>query len=259
MGNYHYYLKQELYTPRPESKRFSAVHWHPEQALTLYLSSGGQSAHEKAEMLLIPTSQAKCPFTSSRGRQSLAGWICRRTPEPWRSSTEVGFACRLKHEADAHAAWSPAQLLMTPFRTQNVPPPMSSYTIRLAQTPVHIAFSITKDELAVLFGDGAYAIWKLQTATKKLRGPRGLPKAAEPIVLREGRIAASDLAEARQICFDTADVAILGTSKTGGKDVVWRYGAVHSAPSRIGRLLQAGDSLALGIAEDGAVLLGELT
>lgn len=41
MNNYHYYLKQELFTPT-SSKRFTAVEWHPEQALTLYLTGEGE-------------------------------------------------------------------------------------------------------------------------------------------------------------------------------------------------------------------------
>jgi elongator complex protein 1 len=44
MKNYHYYLKQELFSTAP-SGRFSNVIWHPEQAMTLYLVEPGESIH----------------------------------------------------------------------------------------------------------------------------------------------------------------------------------------------------------------------
>ena len=41
MKNYHYYLKQELYSTT--SSRFSDVIWHPEQPMTIYLVEESES------------------------------------------------------------------------------------------------------------------------------------------------------------------------------------------------------------------------
>jgi len=41
MKNYHYYLKQELFSTT--SGRFSNVSWHPEQPMTLYLVERSKS------------------------------------------------------------------------------------------------------------------------------------------------------------------------------------------------------------------------
>lgn len=46
MKNYHYYLKQEIFSHRLEGKRFHGFRWHPEQPLKLYiLGDSWQSLH----------------------------------------------------------------------------------------------------------------------------------------------------------------------------------------------------------------------
>ena len=42
MNNYHYYLKQEIFSQKPDSGRFRGLKWHPEQPLSLYLIGEGQ-------------------------------------------------------------------------------------------------------------------------------------------------------------------------------------------------------------------------
>lgn len=42
MKNYHYYLKQEIFSHKQTEKRFTGLRWHPEQALTLYILGSGQ-------------------------------------------------------------------------------------------------------------------------------------------------------------------------------------------------------------------------
>ena len=41
MKNYHYYLKQELFSHKG-NKRFNGFKWHPEQPMTLYLFGEGK-------------------------------------------------------------------------------------------------------------------------------------------------------------------------------------------------------------------------
>lgn len=54
-----------------------------------------------------------------------------------------------------------AKILFTPFKYQNVPPPMSSVVFddELGQTPVHIAFSQDADVFATLMVDGTVNLW----------------------------------------------------------------------------------------------------
>jgi elongator complex protein 1 len=43
MKNYHYYLKQEIYSNEKVEKRFNGMVWHPEDAFTLYIIGQGES------------------------------------------------------------------------------------------------------------------------------------------------------------------------------------------------------------------------
>ena len=67
-----------------------------------------------------------------------------------------------------------ANLLLTPFRSQNIPPPMSSYQLAVspessrplleptARIPVHVTFSLENDDLAILWESGYFEIWTLR-------------------------------------------------------------------------------------------------
>lgn len=71
------------------------------------------------------------------------------------------------------ASFIQANILLTPFRSQNVPPPMSSYRLALSPelprsllapkptAPVHVTFSPENDDLAVLWESGYFEIWRL--------------------------------------------------------------------------------------------------
>jgi elongator complex protein 1 len=66
-----------------------------------------------------------------------------------------------------------ANLLLTPFRLQNIPPPMSSYQLHLSPefprslslpkhtTPTHVTFSSENDDLAILWESGYFEVWAL--------------------------------------------------------------------------------------------------
>jgi len=80
-----------------------------------------------------------------------------------------------------------ANLLLTPFRSQNIPPPMSSYQLAVspdfsrslsepaARTPVHVTFSSENDDLAILWESGYFEIWTLH-----IRLVPGLAKILDP-------------------------------------------------------------------------------
>ena len=67
----------------------------------------------------------------------------------------------------------PAKLLLTPFRSQNIPPPLSSYQLALSPdlpgsllapkptAPIHVNFSAENDDLAILWESGYFEIWTL--------------------------------------------------------------------------------------------------
>jgi elongator complex protein 1 len=74
---------------------------------------------------------------------------------------------------------------MTPFRSQNVPPPMSSFKLVLpsARAPVHASFSSTDDTVAFLWESGLLQAWNLQTRL----GP-GPGKIMDPVKVGEGSV-----------------------------------------------------------------------
>lgn len=103
-------------------------------------------------------------------------------------------------------------ILLTPFRSQNVPPPMSSFNLELtsARTPAHISFSTTNDTVALLWESGVVQVWYLQTRL----GP-GPGKIMNPIKLGEGSIS---IGLARRVGISAvvdgkATLAILGSKE----------------------------------------------
>ncbi|KAG8220454.1 IKI3 family-domain-containing protein [Butyriboletus roseoflavus] len=129
------------------------------------------------------------------------------------------------------------EVLLTAFRTQNVPPPMSSYQLKtslsissadppLARTPVHISLSPSNDLLASVWQSGHVSVWSLNTRI----GP-GKEKAMDPMLvwtagLHDGemfwrQVSVSDLTGGGK---RTVRVTLLGSER--GSDHV----AVHEIP-----------------------------
>ncbi|WVW79282.1 hypothetical protein I302_101249 [Kwoniella bestiolae CBS 10118] len=147
MKNYHYYLKQELFSHDLKSSRFRGFKWHPEEPLSIYLY--GEN-FVQARTFVWDTYTARLP---------------------------------MPQDTASVAVVDGQKLLITPFRTQNTPPPMSSYHLDLPSVPVHVSLSDTTDSLALLFSDGLVQVWDLNT---RLPDPkfgsrlRGGGKVAEP-------------------------------------------------------------------------------
>lgn len=179
MKNYHYYLKQELYSHDTQKPRFRGFKWHPEDPLSLYIICQGTSL--KKNSFFSPT------------KQLFADSIQHRT------FTWDTFAARLPMPDDTAsvAVTDGTRLLITPFRTQNTPPPMSSYHLTLPSTPVHACLSNWQDTAAAVFTNGQVMVWKLDTRLPEPRpeaGPgsgsklkRG-GKVAEPVVVLERKV-----------------------------------------------------------------------
>lgn len=136
--------------------------------------------------------------------------------------------------------FSSANILLTPFRTQNVPPPMSSYQLLLSvfdplyttpRIPTYTAFSLNMDILAVLWESGYLQVSDLRTRL----GP-GKGKVMDSNMLWAGPVSDVDAAIGantrvyRQVVFwQTAEVdvsvvqlVVLGANLTGNtNDVIF--------------------------------------
>ncbi|ELU39450.1 pol II transcription elongation factor [Rhizoctonia solani AG-1 IA] len=139
-----------------------------------------------------------------------------------------------------------SSILITPFKLQNVPPPMSSFKIDINSiaTPSHLAFSADSRSLAMVRADNSAQIWDLAIRT----GTKG--KIAQPKVTWEGALIngdsrTNDLVCPRQITLSESSVIVLGSSRDGFHDIVniTSIGDSESATlqvPRFGRLI--GDS-----------------
>lgn len=111
------------------------------------------------------------------------------------------------------------KLLVTPFRTQNVPPPMSSYQIALPEQAVHVAMSPTEDALGVLFASGRVQVWDLGTRLPEAGQSRlrAGGKPAEPKPRWEAQLAPDDEFIAKQIAL-SGDGKAAAVFWSGGED-----------------------------------------
>ncbi|KAF7543377.1 hypothetical protein G7046_g10013 [Stylonectria norvegica] len=114
MGNYHWYLKQEI----PTGPKASCLAWHSEKALRFAaVSSSGVLLTEHI-------------FYTARG------------------------TCRPPYDSGAVAVIDGETVKLTPFRTANVPPPMSLFEITAASSVVDVAFGRQNTTFAVLHRQG---------------------------------------------------------------------------------------------------------
>lgn len=97
----------------------------------------------------------------------------------------------MPHDTASVAVIDGTRLLLTLFRTQNTPPPMSSYHLALPSTPVHACLSSWEDTAAAVFANGHVMVWKLNTrlpepapGSKLKRGGQ----VAEPVIVLEKKV-----------------------------------------------------------------------
>ncbi len=154
-----------------------------------------------------------------------------------------------------------ASLLLTPFRTQNIPPPMSSHELplkvpdvslpsllRRSPAPVHAAFSSHSDVLAALWESGIVEIFNLKTRLGPGRG-----KVLDPLSVWSGVLIGAGSRSYRQALFDQSispegatRLAFLGTDPSGDTNDILcvldiqgqeSKQAVVPLPARNGRLI----------------------
>ncbi|KAJ7496599.1 pol II transcription elongation factor [Mycena latifolia] len=207
-GNYHWYLKHEM--PAPASSfgpgRFTSIEWHPEQALHVVLTT-----------------------STTIIRRTYAWETCVSSTRPPNDSGTV-------------AVLDGSKILLTPFRIQNVPPPMSSHQLALSPPrppPVHAALSPSTDMLALLWESGLLEMSALHT-----RLSPGPAKIMNPAQTFAGVVGDRELRQ-RQIMLSSApDTLYLLGSTPQGRDVVTvvqngKATATVQMPSQNGRLLQS--------------------
>ncbi|KAJ3555021.1 hypothetical protein NM688_g2799 [Phlebia brevispora] len=141
VSNYHWYLKHEIAAPPTldgHPDKFTSVTWHPEDASTIILTTSRK---------MIRRSYVWDTFASGSN--------------PPNDSASV-------------AVLDGGSILLTPFRSQNVPPPMSSIQFPLAPVPVHapkfqtrlpvqLSFTWGKDILVALWETGCLKLTDLHT------------------------------------------------------------------------------------------------
>jgi elongator complex protein 1 len=190
-GNYHWYLKQEISAPPSSSLegRFTSVSWHPEVALRIILTTSCACYSASHHIVNAYENLFTVLCTSGEVIQCTYAWeiFASRAGAPNDSgSVAVLDGCKSHFIDDNWASWSfstlptIASILLTSFRTQNIPPPMSSYQLSVPsegahinlvkRTPTHVSFSPTEDILAVLWMSGYIELWDLHTRIEPGRG-----------------------------------------------------------------------------------------
>ncbi|KAI0686278.1 Elongator complex protein 1 [Cytidiella melzeri] len=149
IGNFHWYLKHEVTAPSHSNEgtqtRFTSVTWHPEDPTVLVLT------------------------TPSRVIRKKYVW------------DTFASTSRPPHDSGTVAVLDGSSILLTPFRTQNVPPPMSSYQLPLmapqehvarqqSRLPVHLSFSPSRDVIIALWETGYAELTDFRTRLGPGRG-----------------------------------------------------------------------------------------
>ncbi|KAH7106712.1 IKI3-domain-containing protein [Auriculariales sp. MPI-PUGE-AT-0066] len=185
-GNYHWYLKSEIVSDLYGAARFSSVTWH---------------AEDPTRIILIANDKVI-------DRRLLSESYVSRSLQPFDTGM-VGVV-------------DGAVLKLTPFRLQNIPPPMCSHPLDLPrrQPPIHVSFSATSDRVAALWESGVIIVWNLDTQAVLKRG-----QACSPRVVWDSTLPST--ARWRQAILVTSgdgvdEVIALGSSVSDGHDVLQR-------------------------------------
>lgn len=128
MGNYHYYLKQEIRF-NSEGLDMSVTSWHPERALQLCVSRA-----------------------SDLRRLAYRFEVCRGSVTP-------------PHDTGLVAVIDGRKVKMTPMRTANIPPPMAYEEIEVPENVLDVSISEDGREIAVLH-DKRVTVWNCDYASR---------------------------------------------------------------------------------------------
>ncbi|SPO03399.1 related to killer toxin insensitive protein 3 [Cephalotrichum gorgonifer] len=140
MGNYHWYLKQEI----PLKDEVSAFAWHPERALRLSVATNDTLAF------------SEYIFTATQGSLSPP------------------------HDFGAAAVIDGNIINITPFRTANVPPPLSLFELTTEGNAIDVAYGPDDSTIAVLHSSGV-DIFSWETKNGRRVVPTLAAKAPVPV------------------------------------------------------------------------------
>ncbi|KAG8722224.1 hypothetical protein FRC09_006606 [Ceratobasidium sp. 395] len=195
-GNYHWYLKQEV-IPSASSTRYTSVAWHPENPLRLI-----------------------CTTSHSVEDRTFMWDTCASASHSDDSPGAVAVV-----DGDA--------ILVTPFKLQNVPPPMSSFKLNLSTEttrrppPVHLALSPDSRLLGLLFANQEIQVWDLCLRT----GTKG--KIADPRIVWSGSASGTNSTRPRQLALSNSTVAALYSSQDDNQQDTIQITPFKTAPDSV--------------------------
>ncbi|KAI9099473.1 IKI3 family-domain-containing protein [Phlyctochytrium arcticum] len=180
MGNYHWYLKQELRPTNPKDV-FATLAWSSSTPLTLYT-------------------------TTQRGTYR-AFEFCN---DEWISSS-------LSDRNPGTVAVSDGtQLLLTPFKHLNVPPPMSALQLQVSRPVRYVAFGPGNegDDLAVVVADGTIELYASGSVTKPVKVPTLMGRLQPP---------STDISIRQVAWIADGTVLALGLNAVERRDQIWVF------------------------------------
>jgi elongator complex protein 1 len=227
-GNYHWYLKQEISASAFAAKRFTSVEWHPEATLRLILTTPSK--------LTVPSVCSFNFFHSIINHDSVISANVVQRTYTYETTTSL---ISPPNDSGMVAVIDGLNVLLTPFRTQNVPPPMSGYQFKIPSPssspssesagwfapttlPIHISLSHTTtkpDTLALLWENGYVECWEFNTRL----GP-GKGKVMNPTKIWDFCIPPQSESRVRwrQVSFSGSRAGVVDVLGSGddGKDVI---------------------------------------
>ncbi|OCK81787.1 elongator complex protein 1 [Lepidopterella palustris CBS 459.81] len=134
MGNYHYYLKQEVEFPRSERGHTVINTWHPERPLRLALATS--DSLQTLEYVFTTASGSTC------------------------SPNDFGLLSVIDGSS----------LKVTPLRVANIPPPMSLHQLYLKHNALDVAISNSSTRIAVL-SETDISLYSVEISKKPIPDP----------------------------------------------------------------------------------------
>ncbi len=192
MGNYHWYLKQEIKTKRPSINQ--SLMWDAEKPLSLAVAGGPNT---KSLLML------EYVFHVARG------------------STSSPYDFGAVGVVDGNI------LKLTPIRSANVPPPMAHYELEVGHNIIDVAFDRTNTRIAVLTTEGIALIgWDISGKNSNEPTPLDFIKRSE-IYWSSGHAGdATNFFAFTNVAINDTIITMLATTE-GGLSDIRRVSVVH--------------------------------
>ena len=220
VGNYHYYLKQEIFpTCRDRQRTLLGVHWSSEKPLNLALYTASKTA---AKLLIMQVMIAK----------SFVGGI--QTLE-YESVSCIGPTAT-PDDFGVVAVIDGNILKVTPMRLANVPPPMALHELRLHDNATDVTITARQGVtiIVVLFHDALSCYeWRLPEDVGKEPTNKWTTKTSSMMDALNGHIVELEKNINQSVFFDRDGWLSVVQSRTSGSVIVaveTHNGEIKSAP-----------------------------